>query len=328
MKDVGRELGVDYTVEGSVRKSGGRIRIAAQLVEVTSGNHVWAERYDRDLADIFLVQDEVAQTIAATLVGRVIATGSVKARRKPIKDWAAYDCFLQGRQRIQQYDVEAAEPLLRRAVELDRDFAQAHVWLAITSLCRFFLTGCTDHLSKAESYALTALSLDDGDAWSHWAMGGVRTFMGQLDEAGAYFDKAAALNPTDVQIACWRAMWLSRMGRTQDALKLIDKSARRDPFMPDWFWEARSIPMMQERRYAEVVETINRMSRKQVWNHGMLAAAYAQLGRLDDAKDHAAEALRLKPDYSEEWIRVQEPYKDPASLVPLIEGLRKAGLLQ
>jgi tetratricopeptide (TPR) repeat protein len=275
-----------------------------------------------------LVQDEVAQTIAATLVGRVIATGSVKARRKPIKDWAAYDCFLQGRQRIQQYDVEAAEPLLRRAVELDRDFAQAHVWLAITSLCRFFLTGCTDHLSKAESYALTALSLDDGDAWSHWAMGGVRTFMGQLDEAGAYFDKAAALNPTDVQIACWRAMWLSRMGRTQDALKLIDKSARRDPFMPDWFWEARSIPMMQERRYAEVVETINRMSRKQVWNHGMLAAAYAQLGRLDDAKDHAAEALRLKPDYSEEWIRVQEPYKDPASLVPLIEGLRKAGLLQ
>jgi TolB-like protein len=326
VKHIGHDLGVDYIVEGSVRRDGARLRVAAQLVEASTGHHLWAERYDRHLADILAVQDDVVRTIAATLAGRVVASGADRARRKPTQDWAAYDFLLQGRERLQQYDADGAESLLKRAIELDPGFAEAHAWQAVAYVTKFFFSGRAEILIEAEAYARKALSLDISDAWCHFAMGAVHTFMNRLESAGAYFEKATALNPTDVQIAYWRAMWLSRMGRTGEALAYLDSVVQRDPFMPDWFWEARSIPLLQERRYEEVIQSVNRIDRKQAWNHGALAAAYAHLGRIDEAKVQAAEVLRLKPDYSERWVRVQEPYKDPAHLEHLLDGLRKAGL--
>ena len=326
VKRIGKELGVEYVLEGSVRKAGSRVRVAAQMVEATTGNHLWAERYDRDLADVFAVQDEIATTIAATLVGRGVASGAGKARRKPTMEWLAYDYFLQGRERVQQYDVDAAEPLLRRAIELDPGFAQAYAWQAITYLDRFFLTGQMDALMEAHRYARRALALDQSDAWCHWAVGLAYTFMGRLEEAGAYFEKASNLNPTDVQIACIHAMWLSRMGHTRKALDFLDQAAQRDPFMPDWYWEARAIPLFQEQRYEEVIQTTNRINRKQAWHHCYLAAAYAHLNRIDEASAQAAEVMRLKPDYSEQWVRIQEPSKDRGYLERYVAGLRKAGL--
>jgi adenylate cyclase len=326
VKQIGHDLGVGYVVEGSVRKAANRIRVTAQLVETATGNHLWADRFDRDVADVFAVQDEVTRTIVATLVGRLVASGAHQGRRKATQHWSAYDYFLQGRELQQQFDVESAEPLLRRAIEMDPGFAQAHAWLAAVLLTRFFLSGRLEPLNEAFVYAEKAVSLDDSDAWCHWAVGMVYTFRNRLDIAGVHLGKAVALNPTDVQIACIHAMWLGRIGRTTEALKNLDDAVRRDPFIPDWFWEARQVPLLQEKRYEEVIQAVNRMNRPQAWNHAYAAAAYAHLGLMIDARREAAEVLRLKPDYSIEWMTVQEPYENPAHLQNLLDGLREAGL--
>jgi TolB-like protein len=131
---VRRALGVRYVVEGSVRKAGDRVRVTAQLIDALTQSHLWAERYDRDIRDIFAVQDEVARAIAATLEGRILASGAEQVRRKPTKDWVAYDYFLQGRDADYRYDVTGSIASFERAVELDPEYVHAHAWLA-THLC-------------------------------------------------------------------------------------------------------------------------------------------------------------------------------------------------
>jgi adenylate cyclase len=326
VKRIGRELGVGHVVEGSVRKAGNRIRVTAQLVEVAGGAHLWAEHYDRDLQDIFAVQDEVTQTIVATLVGRLSASGADRARRKPTQHWDAYDFFLQGRERVDRYDVDAAEPLLQRAIELDPGFALAYGMLARLCLFRFFSNARVEELSKAFAHAKTAVSLDENDARCHWELASIYTFMNRLDLAGVHYSRAVALNPSDMEVVVGYAHWLARMGRTSEALCKLDIAVQRDPFPPDWYWEIRAIPLLQEKRYEEFLEGYNHISTLQVWHHPYLAIACAHLGRIEDAKAHAAEVLRLKPDFSAKWIIAMEPYKNPADLEHLLDGLRKAGL--
>ncbi len=325
-KVIARELGVAYLVEGSVRKAGTRIRVAAQLIEAESGNNLWAERYDRDLDDIFAVQDEVVRTIVATLVGRVVASGADKARKKPAKDWVAYDFFLQGRERSDQHDSRAAEPLLRRAIELDPGFAQAHAWLSFAYTTTFFFTADKELLTVAGATARQALSLDSTDASSHVAMGLVDLFMRRHEEAGIHLATAISLNPTDAHVVSTHAVWLSFVDRTGEALDILEKTLQRDPYVPDWHWEMRSAALMQARRYEEAIQALVRMKHKLVWNHYLLAGAYAYLGRMNEARAQAAEVLRLKPDYSEDWVRAIEPYKDPIHVEHLLTGLRLAGL--
>ena len=311
IKRIGKELGVGYVVEGSVRKAGNRIRVTAQLLEVASGAHLWAEHYDRDLQDIFAVQDEVTQTIVATLVGRLTASRADKSRRKPAKLWVAYDFLLQGRECLDRFDVEAAEPLLQRAVELDPSFAQAHEALARLYLTRFFSDGRMEKVRQALVYAEKAVSLDENDAAGRSVLGHVYTFMHQLDLAGVHFSKAVTLNPSDASVAMGHAHWLARMGRTSEALEKMDMAVQRDPFHSDWYWEVRGIPLLQEKRYEDFIEGYNHISRLQVWHHPYLAIAYAHLGKIEKAKAHAAAVLKLKPDFSAKWIRAMEPYQGP-----------------
>jgi TolB-like protein len=326
LKGIGRDLGVGYVVEGSVRRAGNRIRVTTQLVEVATGAHLWAEHYDRDLQDIFAVQDEVTQTIVATLVGRLAASGADRAKRTPTQHWAAYDFFLHGRECVDRYDVDTAEPLLQRATELDPGFAQAHAMLARLYVFRFFSNGRPGLLSDALAHANRAVSLDEHDARCHWALATVYMFMNRLDLAGVHYRKAVALNPSDTDATSGYAHWLARMGRTSEALEKLDIAVQRDPFAPDWYWELRAVPLLQEKRYEEFLEGSKHISRRQVWHYPYQAIAYAHMGRIEEAKAAAAEVLRLKPDFSAKWIVAMEPYKNPADLEHLLDGLRKAGL--
>ncbi len=323
---IGRSLGVEYVVEGSVRKSGNRVRVTAQLISVATSNHLWADRYDRDLQDIFAVQDEVTQTIVATLVGQLAASGAESARHKPTQYWVAYDFFLQGSERLNRYDIDTAEPLLRRAIELDPNFAQAYATLAHAYLWRFFSDGRSAPLNEALVHAKKAVSLDENDARCRHVLGSVYTFMNRLDLAGVHLSKAVALNPNDTQVAAAYANWLARMGRTGEALDKLDSAVQRDPFPPDWYWEIRGVPLLLEKRYEETLRAYDRISELQVWHYPYIAFAYAQLGRMEEAKAHVAEVLRLKPDFSMKWIIAMEPYKDSACLEHLLDGLHKAGL--
>ncbi len=129
---MGRELRVGYILEGSVRKAGGRVRVAAQLTETVAGSHLWAQRYDRELADIFMVQDELISTIVSTLEGRVVAAGSVAAQRKLPQNWSAYDFFLRGRDLTNAFREREAEPYFTQAIAIDPNFAQAHAFRGIS----------------------------------------------------------------------------------------------------------------------------------------------------------------------------------------------------
>jgi TolB-like protein/Tfp pilus assembly protein PilF len=323
---VQAKLGVRYVVEGSVRRVGSRLQLTARLIDALTASHVWAERYDREAEDVFAVQDDITRAIASTLEGRVAASGAEQARRRPTKDWQAYDYFLQGRELSHRYDFIRSEPYLARAIELDPGFAQAHAWRAHALLGMYWHERAAELLDEVLQCARTALSLDDADAWCHLTMGFALSHRGRLDLAGPHVDRAAALNPTDVHVAILRAWWLARVGRTDEAIDVLDIAMHRDPFPPQWLWECRAIALMQARRYADAIEALGRMSDPHVWDHAYLAACHAQLGHAAEARAAAAEVVRLDPQFTVRRYGEIEWFKNPADHEHLLDGMRMAGL--
>jgi TolB-like protein/class 3 adenylate cyclase len=224
-----RTLGVRYIVEGSVQRAGARIRVTAQLIDAATGNHLWAERYDRTIDDVFAVQDEVVHTIVSTLEGRLAATAAAQVRGKPTTSWAAYDYFLRGRELSNHYKIGEADEALARAIELDPGYVQAHAWRASTLVARYWYDQRPETLQHAMACAETALALDDSDASCHQAMGFVSLHSRKLALAGMHFEQAMSLNPNDVNIIADYANWLCYMGRFDEALCYLDLAMQRDP---------------------------------------------------------------------------------------------------
>jgi TolB-like protein/class 3 adenylate cyclase/tetratricopeptide (TPR) repeat protein len=327
VKLIGRQLGVRYVVEGSVRRSAGRTRITAQLIEVESGNHVWAEHYDRDNQDLFALQDEVVHSIVATIEGRMAASGALRSRRKPTSDLAAYDCFLQGREHIERRgDLEAAHQQLRHAIELDPGFAQAHAWLSRVHIQRYHFDLDARTLHEALTLAHQAVYLDESDAWSHAALGYACTIAGQHDLAGLHLQRAIALNPLDVRITSKHAMWMTFLGRGDEAVRILESDLRRDPFPPAWYWDFLGIALFQARRYEEAVQALNRLTPAYHWDQYYLAASYAHLGLTEQSRACGVELLRARPSFALQQVKLTETFKNPADLDRLLDGLRKSGL--
>jgi TolB-like protein len=326
VRQVGRELGVQYVVEGSIRMKSGNVRVTVQLVDASTGNHLWAERYDRTFDDIFQMQDEVVHKIAARLEGRLATNIAELARRKPTNSMTAYDCVLQARQHLGTFDWAAAEPLARRAVALDPNYAQAHAWLSKSIVYRFFFELRVDLLKEALPLAQRAVTLDDGDGVCHVALAQCYLWQRQFERAGVHYDRAVALNPTDALTLAHRCRWLTSMGRHQEALEGLDEVLLLEPFPPSWYWEARSLALFAAKRYQETIDAIGRMSRLHYYNHAGLAACYAELGNTEAARAEAAETMRLKPDMSIERYMLTDPFKNAADTAAEIASLRKAGL--
>jgi TolB-like protein len=326
MKHVARELGVQYLVDGSLRRAGDHFRVTAQLIDAMTGSHLWAERYDRELTDVFAVQDEVSQTVASTLVGQIQRSHADKARRRPTESWAAYDYVLQARELANRYETQTAEALLNRAIELDPRYALAFGRLAHVYLFRYFEDLRDETLQKAHDAAQRGLSLDDEDPYCQNIAGAVHIWLGRFELAEIHLDRAVALNPNNADFIMSRAALLVRIGRTAEALAALDIGALRDPHLPPWYWETRSAVFFVERRYDDVIKSTSRKSPLQYWDHAYTAATHAYMGRDEDARRATAEVLRLRPDFSIRLYSKQEPYKDPADLKHLLDGFRKAGL--
>jgi TolB-like protein len=323
---IARELRVEYILEGSVRKASQRVRITAQLIDAASGSHIWAERYDRELVDIFAVQDEVVNKIAARLEGRLAASIAHRARRKPTQSMDAYECILRARVHLGTFDWSAAEPLLLHATTLDPDYAQAHAWLAWSLICRFFFDSRAELLDRSLNHALRAVALDENDGLCHCLLAQAHTFRREFDAAGIHYERALALNPGDILTIAHRCRWLTCMGRQEEALAGLDDVILREPFPPSWYWEARAIALLAARRYRDAIEAISRMSRIHDYVHAYLAACHAQLGQGEEARAEAAEVLRMQPDFTIRRLMLAEPFKNPADAEPEVEGMRKAGL--
>jgi TolB-like protein/Flp pilus assembly protein TadD len=324
-KRIGRELGAEYLVEGGVRKVGERIRITVQLVEAATGAHLWAEKFDRRREDIFEIQDEVSQTIAATLVGRVVYSGPAKARRKPTSQWAAYECYLQGWYHCERYEVEEAIRLLNRAIELDPDYAQAYALLADCELVRYFVDADKRKRDKALAYAQKALALDPDDGVSQGLMGFIQMYFRNFDLAEAHLRKARELNPNSVVRIAMQAEWLTLVGRAQEALEVLDSAGRRDLFREPSFYQVRAMALFGLERYEDVVRNFYDIATPQHYDNFLLAAALAQLGRLREAEAAKQNTLSLSPGFSISMFTAFDFYKNPEDQQRVIAGLRKAG---
>jgi adenylate cyclase len=324
MRRVGQELGAQYIVEGSVRKTGDRVRLTAQLIEAASGNHIWADRYDRPLTEIFSLQDDVVHRIARTVERRLSTDIAERAARKHPSSMAAYECVLKARENIT--DVAVAENLLNRAIELDASYAAAYAALTQVRMLQYWLTAKTRFLDEAVAAARTAVSLDPNDSYTHAGLGGAYTLKRDYSRAEFHIKRALINNPNDEVALRTLAHWLVRVGRPEEALVTLNGALQHDPFPSDFHWDIAAIAFIIGRRYREAVDALMRVEEMAAWNHLYLAAAYGQLGDLEMARAEAAETLKMQPAFTIQRHMLVEAFQNAGDAEPLVEGMRNAGL--
>jgi TolB-like protein/Tfp pilus assembly protein PilF len=331
IRRVGRELGINYVVEGSVRRLGKRIRITAQLIDATTGNHLWAERFDRDESEIFAVQDQLVRTIVATLVGRLQAAGAEGASRKPPASLAAYECVLRA-DALPLGDPAAeaeAMKLYEQAIKLDPTYARAYALLA--NLLRlkwdYGAGGDPSVLARAFDLARRAVALDDNDGLCHGILGLVHLTRYEYDLAEHHYQKALSLNRNSATLFASMASLYTHLGRPEQALDFLREARSIDPFYnPSWYWSVLGTAHFMARQYEEAIAAFSRSTIMPYWARAYLAAACALAGRPGEAERHAEEVLRLFPTYTITRDAVREPFKRPSDSEHLMDGLRKAGL--
>ena len=332
IQDVGRELGVAYVLEGSVRKAGTRVRITAQLLDTSNGAHVWAERYDRELEDIFAVQDEITEIIVATLPGRLEALDLERAKRKATENMAAYDYLLRGKDhhhRVTKEDNALALEMLDKTIELDPSFAQAYAWRACTlgqAWSRGFIEDPDWAWNQIGESLERARSLDEDDCEVHRLFADVHLIKREFDQALAHQERALSLNPNDPRMVSQHGEILTWMGRADEGVEWQEKTLRLDPVSEDRRRGNLAQALFVARRYQDAIDTYKRVVSLTMQRHAYLAACHAYLDHCEDAKAHAAEVLKLAPDFSVHGHLEKLPYMNQADLVHHREGLLKAGL--
>jgi len=328
VRHVARELGVRYVVEGSVRKIAARVRITSQLIDAETGNHLWGERFDRNIEELFEVQDEVTHTIVATLIGRLEDAEIKGAVRKRTGSLLAYDALLRGIEHVRGYgdeDNRRARELFESAVTLDPHYALAHAYLALALLGEHGYGNAPDSIKQqALASAMTAVRLDPSEGRCHLFLGQAYRCLAEFDLALSHFERGVALNPNDANGIAQLGHALGIAGRAEEGVKLLRQAMRLNPFHPDWYWNTLTIALYAARRYEEALEASRQGGGPQYLPLARGAACLAQLGRLEEARKQAAQVLRIKPDFhfSAEKVR----YKNPSDAEHVFEGMRKAGL--
>ncbi len=330
-KRVGRELGVQYVVEGSVRRLGARMRISAQLVDTASGNHLWAEHFDRDQREIFAVQDQVIGTIAGTLAGRLEAAGAERTRPRPTASLEAYECMLRAKA-LPLGDPRAeaeARLLYERAIALDPSYARAYAALAYGAFLVWFrdMTGSDAALDHAFNLARKAVALDDNEPLCQSALGWIYLFRKSFDLAEQYYQRAFQLNPNNAELVAHMSFVSAYAGRPDEALDALAQARVIDPYLSHtWYWHHLGYANFIARRYDEAIAALDHSLTMPFWVQAYLAASHALGGSLDRARQFAVEVVRLVPDFSATRLSEKEPFKFPADMQHLLDGLRKAGL--
>jgi TolB-like protein len=336
IKQLAEELGVGYVVEGSVRKSGDRVRITAQLNDVSTGSHIWAERYDRDLADVFAVQDEITESIVAAIEPQLYAAESFRARRKPPGSLDAWDLVMRALShywRVTRQDNMVAQALLEKATGIDPDYGQALGVLATSHTFGAHMgwSDATKAIQIAEQAAVAAVQADAEDPWAHHGLGSVYLYTRRFDDSLAEFTQALRLNPSFSLAQGYHGLALSYCGRSQEAVEAVRRALRlspRDPFSAIYHGIAAYAHFVG-RSYDEAIRFAQEAIRQRsdfVGGHRVLTAAAGMADQRELAKAALRELRRAQPNISLSWIASEMPIKHESDREHYLEGFRRAGL--
>lgn len=335
VRQVASELGVCTVLEGGIRRSGERIRITARLVETETGRHLWAERYDRRVSDIFDLQDEITQEIVTALEVRLTKGEQARLRRRQTNNLEAWDLYVRGLARLTHFTREdniMAREFAQRAIELDRGFAAPWSLLAWTHLADARVGWGESNATSRElgvEAALAGLAIDENDADAHGMLGALRVLQRRYDEADEEGRRSIALAPSAADLYVFYAVSLNFLGRAEEAVTMIEKAMRLSPFYPDWYLGIIGQSYRLLGRFdAAIAVDDERLARNpdNAFSDVRLAAVHSELGRDDEARFHVREARRKNPNISLRQVRDMDPYRDEATMQRYLDLLRKAGL--
>lgn len=331
IKEVGEELGVDYVVEGSVRRAGNRVRVTVQLIEAETEKHIWAERYDRDLTDIFEIQDVVTKAIVGALPSRLETADIERIKRKPPQEMAAYDYVLRSKvlhhNGTREANAEALQ-VLDQAIEVDPDYAQAYAWKACT-LRQAILRGYTEepdaYNAQRIENAEKALALDENDMECLRILCEIHMEQAELDKAEHYHNRAYALNPNDPRMLAQRGELMVWMGRHQEGAEWVEKAMTLDPLGASTFAHLLGRACRADRRYQEAIGAYKQVGSSRYQFCAELAACHAANGDDKEAARMKAETLRLEPRFLVATYVDKLPYRAEDDRTHLAEILYLAG---
>jgi adenylate cyclase len=339
--EIGQKLNVHYVLEGSIRKSGQRVRVTAQLIDATTGTHVWADRYDRDLEDVFAVQDEVVRVIATTLIGKLRIADHELAKRKTPTSLAAYDCVVLGLNHFYKWtpdDNKKALDLFKQAASIDPEYACAYAWLAQA----YFRDGLNMWSSSYEhsfsmlyDYAVKAVTLDDNDSLTHTALAIALLFRGEHDFARSHFERALTLNPSNTDAMVHLARWEALTGNPDKGIERLTAALQYNP-LANYQWFVGQIDFMAE-RYDDAIQALNSLSSPNALVHAFLAASHGHLGNIPEAEKAASlfitkatELLNASdttvPNSWIQFIIARYPFQHEDDAARLKAGLANAGI--
>jgi adenylate cyclase len=335
VQEIGRDLGVRFVLEGSVRKAGNRVRITAQLIDTGSGGHLWAERFDRDLTDIFSTQDEVVKKIVGVLAVTLTRGEEQRLHRRGTGNVEAYESWLRARElltRGTRESVAQARVMYRRAIEIDLNFARPHAGLALAAISDYVSGWAPDPaqaLDEAERWARRAVELSDQEPVSHLALGAVLLWRRDHEGALAESRRMMALDPNFAQGYSATGLALMYAGRAAEALEPFAMAMRLDPLYPSMVLHFLAQANFSLGKYEiaaqQLVDRIARTPGADA-SRMLLASCYGHLGRTEDARAAWVELLKVNPDFSLMQRARVLPYKDARDFQRIAEGLAKAGL--
>jgi adenylate cyclase len=336
VKQIGREVGVRYVLEGSLRKSGNRIRVTAQLIEAESGNHVWAERYDRDLADIFAVQDEITEAVTTAIAPAIADAERQRALRRPpgsLDAWGVYQRGLWHLSRFTAEDTELAQTFFQRAIALDPSFAGGYSGLAaaqLQSANTFMTRDLPEMIESAERNARQAVALDAADAEAHTCLGRLLLTKGNYEGARVEVEGALVISPNLASAHGMLGSTLIFSGHPKEGLVALERGIRLDPRDPRSGVSINQIVLSLyfAREYEAAIEAAKRVIHSYP-DHPLvyrwLAAALGQAGRIDEAGQALAKAVAIAPASFDLYVRHRVPWHRPEDHAHTLDGLRKAG---
>jgi TolB-like protein/Tfp pilus assembly protein PilF len=335
VKQVGRELGVRYLLEGSVRKSGQRVRITSQLMDAMTGNHIWAERYDRELTDIFALQDEITASVTAAIEPKLIAAEGRRVETRSIDDLDAWDMVARAMShfwKLNAVESAASIGILRLAVQRHPNYGPAHSMLAFILLVSTAVGWIQDQGERDYADRLTrrAVELDESDPWAHMAAGYLALVRRATSEAIEHFQTALELNPNFAAAHGYVGWAQVYDGQSEEALSHFEQSMRMSPRDPlhGFFFAGISAGHYLAGRYTEAVQFARQAVKLRpgiLGGHRILCASLAQAGQIEEAKAAMATLRQLHPEISIAWIKQSVPYT-AEPMLKFLEGLRKAGL--